>query len=294
MAQSILMPASDANDRNALAAGWLAGYSSPRTRQAYQLSLTQWFAFCDANALDPLEARRAALDVWMRQMEAVGLAAASRGLKIVAVRSWYSWLVEEEYLVRNPALKVRAPKRENAPQPALSRVHAGMLLEHARTVGGVRYAMVCLGFVNGLRVSEMCDLDVTDVGRDRYHETLTVHGKGQKVEMVPMPPVTATAVHAAIGTRDVGPVIVTAHGTRLTRSRAKSWLTKLCEDAGVPPVPPHALRRTAIQLLLAEGVPLREVQMFARHASSTTTAVYDSRLRSLDEHASYSMMRVVA
>lgn len=280
--------------REALAAGWLAGYSSARTRRAYQLSLTQWFTFCDANGLDPLEARRAAVDVWVRQMEAVGLAAASRGLKLVAVRSWYAWLVEEEYLVRNPALKVKAPKRENAPQPALSRVHAGQLLEHARQVGGARHAFVTLGFVNGLRVSEICDLDVADIGRDRYHETLTVHGKGQKVETVPMPPVTATAVHAAVDGREVGPVIVTQHGTRLTRGRAQAWLHRMCDDAGIPKVPPHALRRTAIQLLLAEGVPLREVQAFARHASSTTTAIYDNRIRSLDEHAAYSMMRVVA
>lgn len=294
MAHTILMPASDANDRDALAAGWLAGYASPKTRQAYALSLRQWFVFCDANGLDPLQARRAALDVWMRQMEAVGLAAASRSLKLTAVRSWYAWLVDEQYLQANPAAKVKSPKREQGPQPALSRVEAGQLLEHARNVGGHRYAMVCLGFINGLRVSEICDLQVGDVGRDRYHQVLTVHGKGQKVETVPMPPVTAMAVATAVDGRTDGPLLITRDGNRLTRNRAKDWLARLCAGAGVSAIPPHGLRRTAIQLLLADGIPLREVQAFARHASSTTTARYDDRVRSLDEHAAYSMMRVVA
>lgn len=293
MSNVTVLPASDGSV-DALAAGWLAGYASPRTRSAYGTSLRQWFDFCWAHGIDPMQARRATCDVWLRQMEADGAAAATRGLRITAVRSWYAWLVDEQYLTANPAIKVRAPKREHGIQPALSRVQAGQLLEHATEVGGARYALVCLGFVNGLRVSEICGADVDDLGHDRYHTTLTVHGKGQKVEAVPLPPITSQAVAAAVDGREVGPLLVTQHGTRLTRGRAKTWLAAMCQQAGVPVVPPHGLRRTAIQLLLAEGVPLRQVQMFARHASSTTTAGYDNRIRSLDEHAAYSMMRVVA
>ena len=46
--------------------------------------------------------------------------------------------------------------------------------------------------------------------------------------------------------------------------------------------------------MLANGTSLREAQEFARHAEPTTTAIYDRRLRSLDEHPAYGMLRVVA
>lgn len=57
---------------------------------------------------------------------------------------------------------------------------------------------------------------------------------------------------------------------------------------------PHALRRTGIQLQLADGVPLRTVQAWARHADPKTTDRYDTRLRGFDESPAYAMMRIIA
>jgi integrase/recombinase XerD len=293
-ATPVLLPAVNSHARDRAAAAFLAGFASANTRRTYALGLRIWFAYLDSYGLDAFQVDRTAVDVWMRHLEGAGASAATRSLRLTTVRSWYDWLVEEQLLVKNPAGRVRGPRREERTQPALSRVQVGQLLEHAQGVGGARWAMVALGFVNGLRVAEYCAADVTDLGNDRWHRTLTITGKGSKVLDIPLPPVTAAAVDAAVAGRDIGPLLVTRHGTRLTRNRANTWLAGMCQAAGIPVVSPHALRRTAIQLLLADGVPLRTVQTFARHSSSTTTARYDERVRSHDEHPSYSMMRVIA
>jgi integrase/recombinase XerD len=278
-----------------LAGAFLASYSSKNTRRGYRIDLYDWLTWCRAWDVDPLACRRTHVELWQRSLEDKQLAGATRARKLAVVRSFYHWCIDEEILqAANPASRVKRPTAEKNPQPAYSRVEMAQFLTATEQAGGYDHALVMLLYCNGLRIFEACGCDVDDLGQDRWHHTLKIHGKGAKVDVVPLPPPVMLAVTSAVGGREDGPLLLNRHGLRMNRNCAVRTLKRVARSAGVKYVPPHGLRRTAIQLMLAEGTSLREAQEFARHAEPTTTAIYDRRQRSLDEHPSYGMMKLVA
>lgn len=277
-----------------LGGAFLASFSSPHTRRGYRIDLRDWFAWCRGYQVDPLNCRRQPVDLWMRHLEAAGLAAATRSRKLAVIRSFYYWCIDEEFVAANPASRVKRPPEEHRPQPAYSRTQMARLLEAAEAAGGYDHALVMLLFVNGLRVSEACGADVADLGEDRWHRTLTIRGKGAKVETIPLPPPVVMALHTALDGREVGPLLLNRYGSRANRNSAVRTLTRLAKAAGIPRVPPHALRRTGIQLQIDDRTSLRDVQLWARHADPSTTAMYDHKLRSMDDHPAYGVMRSVS
>lgn len=277
-----------------LAGAFLASFSAKSTRTGYRIDLYAWFTWCRAWDIDPFDCRRTHVELWLRSLEDQELAGSTRARKLAVIRSFYNWCIDEDLLAANPAHRVKRPPSEKNPQPAYGRTQMAQLLEAAERAGGYDHALVMLLFMNGLRISEACGCDITDLGQSRWHHTLKIRGKGAKVDVIPLPPPVMMAVNDALDGRQVGPLLLNQAGNRANRMSATRTLARLAKDAGVKPVTPHALRRTAIQLMLSDGISLREAQDFARHAEPTTTAIYDRRNRSLDEHPSYGMARVVA
>lgn len=285
----------DAARLTRIAGAFLASYSSKNTRRGYRVDLYDWFTWCRAWDVDPLDCRRTHVELWQRDLENKELAGATRARKLAVVRSFYYWCIDEEVMATaNPASRVKRPQAERNPQPAYGRVEMAQLLQASEAAGGYDYALVMLLYCNGLRIAEACGCDVDDLGQDRWHHTLKIRGKGAKVDVVPLPPPVMLAVTNAVDDREEGPLLLNRYGNRANRNSAVRTLRRLARAAGVKPISPHALRRTAIQLMLADGTSLREAQEFARHAEPTTTAIYDRRNRSLDEHPSYGMMKLVA
>jgi integrase/recombinase XerD len=64
--------------------------------------------------------------------------------------------------------------------------------------------------------------------------------------------------------------------------------------AGLGAVHPHMLRAAFIMAALDAGVPLRDVQIAARHADPRTTTIYDRRRQNFDRHAAYVVVAFVA
>ena len=120
-------------------------------------------------------------------------------------------------------------------------------------------------------------------------------GQADKPGVVPLPPRTAYAVAAAIGSRTTGALLLTRYGTRLNRSAAARTVARLARQVGIiKHITPHSLRHSAITAALNAGVSLRDVQQFARHADPRTTLRYDRARQSLDRHASYAVMQYVS
>lgn len=276
------------------AGAWLASYSSRNTVRSYRRVIRAFFDWCRTFDLDPLALRRTHIDLWLRHLEQTNLAPTSRGNYLAIVRSFYGWAVDEDLLQANPAARVRRPPETSGIQASYTRTQMARLLEAAADAGGYDHATLLLLFGNGLRVSEACQADVADLGVDRYHRTLTIVGKGAKAATVPLPPATSLALDRALDGRQTGPLLLTQADTRASRPSVTRTLARLAKAADVPPVSPHAIRRTVIQLMLADGKTLREVQLFARHADPATTARYDERNRSLDESLAYDALRMVA
>lgn len=150
------------------------------------------------------------------------------------------------------------------------------------------HALMSLLALNGLRISEALGTDVTAMGSERGHRTLTLLRKGGKIVTIPLAPRTARSLDLAIGELLDGPIFRRADGQRLDRHGASRIVRRLAKRAGIAKaISPHTLRHTFITAALDAGVPLRDVQEAASHADPRTTMRYDRARASLDRHATY-------
>jgi site-specific recombinase XerD len=148
----------------------------------------------------------------------------------------------------------------------------------------------------GLRIFEATGADLEHLGEVHGHRVLRVHGKGDKVVLVPLPPAVARAIDRATNGRTTGPVLLSSRGTRMDRHAATRRLHRLAETAGVrlPRMHPHMLRHTFVTTMLDAGVDLRDVQIAARHADPRTTMRYDRARQNLDRHPNYILAAYMA
>jgi integrase/recombinase XerD len=84
-------------------------------------------------------------------------------------------------------------------------------------------------------------------------------------------------------------------GLRLNRHAATRIVRRLAKNAGITKsISPHSLRHSFITAALDAGVPLRDVQIAARHSDPRTTTRYDRARHNLDRHASYIVTAFIA
>jgi integrase/recombinase XerD len=126
------------------------------------------------------------------------------------------------------------------------------------------------------------------------HRTLRIIGKGNKPALIPLVPRTARTIDLAVGERTSGPILRRQDGERLDRRTAHRWVRSIGKLAGLGSVHPHMLRAGFIMAALDAGVPLRDVQIAARHADPRTTTVYDRRRENFDRHAAYTVVAFLA
>ena len=133
-------------------------------------------------------------------------------------------------------------------------------------------------YATGVRVSELCGLDIADL--DRSRRTLRVLGKGDKERIVPfgVPARRALAsylaVRGALLRAPTRALFLGARGGRLDPRTMRDVVHRLAAGAGVPDVSPHDLRHSAATHLLDGGSDLRTVQEILGHSSLSTTQRY--------------------
>jgi integrase len=194
----------------------------------------------------------------------------------------------------NPAQYVRRPQVHPSDARGLDRSELGVFLFTAEQYDRDHAALAVLLGLNGLRVSEACATNVEDLGLERGHRTLRILGKGNKPATVPLVPRTARTIDLAVGERCEGPILRRRDGQRLDRRTAHRWVRAIAKRAGLGAVHPHMLREAFIMAALDAGVPLRDVQIAARHADPRTTTIYDRRRQNFDRHAAYVVVAFVA
>jgi integrase len=150
----------------------------------------------------------------------------------------------------------------------------------------VRFALVVMLGLLGLRIFEATGADIADLGEEHGHRVLGVCGKGTKVVLIPLPPAVGRAIDRAVGERARGPILLNSRGARMDRHAATRRLRRLADAAGVKTARthPHMLRHTFVTTMLDAGVDLRDVQIAARHADPRTTMRYDRARKNLDRH----------
>ena len=214
--------------------------------------------------------------------------------RLSTVCGFYRFAHIDGRIASNPAQYVRHPRIHPTDARGLDRADLGAFLFAAERVDHAHAALAVLLGLNGLRVSEACSTDIENLGFERGHRTLRIIGKGDKPAVIPLVPRTARTIDLAIGERTTGPILLRRDGERLDRRTAHRWVRSVAKRAGLGLVHPHMLRAAFIMCALDAGVPLREVQVAARHADPRTTTVYDHRRQNLDKHAAYVVVAFVA
>ena len=259
--------------------------ASARTSESYGRDLTRFAAWCvskgftTADALAPADLR-----AFVYHLKDLGLAPASIRRSVSALHTYFTFMVAERAVARDPSLKLETPKRWRTLPAVLSPEDVGRIIAAVSIDEPLALrdrAMLELGYGGGLRVSEWIGIGVNDLMLDEG--VVRVFGKGAKERLVPV----GRAAIGAVGMylRELRPrlekgegkgrLFLNARGRPLSRMGAWQILRKYVSRSGLATrVTPHTLRHSFATHLLEGGADLRAVQEMLGHADITTTQIY--------------------
>ena len=272
----------------------------PSTRSEYSRDIAMFREWCATfgGGVHPFHARRMTIEAYVRHMADVrGNNARSINRRIISLRQFFEYALDDDYVVKNPCRNVRLarPKLDLSKKVHLNREETQRFLRAAYDTSISEYAMCALMAYLGMRVSEVCELDVPDVLHySKGHRVISFVGKNGDPATLPQPPVVMRALDTLISELDDkdGALFVRRDGSRMTRRSADRVVKRTAKKAHIDDmvVSPHTLRHGAIANAIDAGIPLRDVQIAARHRDiSTTIRVYDKGRFNLDTHASHGL-----
>ncbi|WP_120493005.1 tyrosine recombinase XerC [Microbacterium phyllosphaerae] len=227
---------------------------------------------------------------WLWRATQRGDARSTLARRAAAARSFFTWAHEHELIPHDPSLRLVAPKRGRTLPTIASQDAMTTLLDAQRAAASTGepsqlrdHAILELLYGAGIRVSELCGLDIDDLDLDRG--TARVLGKGSKERVVPFGAPARDAigayltrgrpVHVARAARPTPALFLGTRGARVGPRAVYSLVAEvLAPYVGADTVGPHALRHTAATHLLDGGADLRAVQEILGHASLGTTQIY--------------------
>lgn len=210
---------------------------------------------------------------------------ATMARKLATLRSFYKFLMRRGHVSANPVAPIRTPKQEKRLPKCLTVEDVRRLLaipDDGSLLGTRDRAMLETLYSTGVRVSELCDLNLEDV--DLTGGVVHVRGKGKKERIAPIGPGAVESIQRYLRIRQANPksgsfdtraLYVNKHGKRLSTRSVRRKLDKYLIAAGLDPsVSPHTLRHTFATHMLNNGADLRSVQELLGHQSLSTTQVY--------------------
>ncbi|MDX6324113.1 MAG: integrase/recombinase XerC [Nocardioidaceae bacterium] len=225
---------------------------------------------------------------WLARQQTLGRNRTTMARRATAARVFTAWLTRKELLAVDPGAALGSPKAHRPLPPALRHDDVRLMIdaaeERAREEGpvGVRdLAILELLYATGIRVGELCSLDVDDVDHER--RVVRVLGKGRKERAVPFGVPASNALRGwlrsgrtQLARTGSGPALfLGARGGRIDQRAVRTLVhARIGEVPGAADIGPHGLRHTAATHLLEGGADLRSVQELLGHASLATTQIY--------------------
>lgn len=217
---------------------------------------------------------------------------------VKAIKVLFRWLVEEEVITRNPALRLQKPVGEKRVRASFTHEHLNALFETCdlNTPLGFRDYVIMLTLLDtGVRVSELCSIPLSEV----HAGYLKVYGKGRKEREVGVSPTTAKFLWKYINQfRVAEDDTVTAlftnfAGRPLQPSGVEKIVQRAKEAAGITdaPVTPHKFRHTFARSWLEHGGEVYSLSRLLGHSSVKITEIYLEDFTSRQarvHHAKYS------
>ena len=272
--------------------------SAEKTIEAYTRDLGAFgeYLAC-AGTCSLLDVTREQITAYEALMMAQGTAPSTVKRRISVIKGFYRFLVREGYLQCSPADTIPLPKITESLPDVLSIDQVDRMLSEPfpDTPAGARNrALLEVLYGCGLRASEICGLDVSDVALDEGY--LFVRGKGGKERITPISGMAATALadYMQGGRREMrtaqggmsSAVFLNARGGRLSRQSLHAIVARAGLTIGVKNLHPHTLRHSFATHMLEGGADLRVIQEILGHSDISTTQIYThvSRMHIKEEY----------
>jgi integrase/recombinase XerC len=262
---------------------------SPHTVRAYVADVVSLLDHAARMGRDgPGELDLATLRSWLARLHTGGAAPGTLARRAAAARVFTAWAARTRRVGDDPGILLGTP-RSRRPLPAVLRAdQASAVMASPQAAGDppgpveLRDRLVVeLLYATGIRVGELCAVDVDDVDRER--RVVRVLGKGGKERVVPygIPAGVALDRYLEAGRPSLwrpgaGPaLLVGVKGRRIDpRTVRRTVHARVRSVEGAPDIGPHGLRHSAATHLLEGGADLRSVQELLGHATLSTTQIY--------------------
>ena len=265
---------------------------SEHTLRAYVSDLRSFTTYCQVDELSTENIRRVvslrAIRAWLASVVQQGKSRSTIARRTASIRSFTAWAYRRGYLDSDPGLLVTSARGDQKLPQVQTPSDTAELLSYAATRAREENSPAAIRdwtiletiYATGIRVSEVCSLDTTSI--DQQGMTLRVIGKGNKERVVPFTRACLSALQAwlshgrpSLAIPEEGRALfVGDKGRRIDPRVIRAMIHRMCAQAGVRDLAPHALRHTAATHILAGGADLRAVQEMLGHSSLQTTQRY--------------------
>ncbi|MBB4853654.1 integrase/recombinase XerC [Mycobacteroides chelonae] len=278
---------------------------SAHTQRAYRGDLTLLFDHLTTSRPDATLADLSlpVLRSWLGAQARQGAARSTVARRTSAVKIFTAWATRRGLMATDPAIRLQQPKsrrtlpavlRQDQAVAAMEAAHSGAEQDDPMALRD--RLIVEMLYATGIRVSELCGLDVADI--DRSRKVLRVLGKGDKERTVPFGGPAGDALtdwldrgrpHLAASVSGAA-LLLGARGRRIDPRQVRTVVHQTMSAVpGAPDIGPHGLRHSAATHLLEGGADLRVVQELLGHSTLATTQLYThvtvARLRAVHDQA---------
>jgi integrase/recombinase XerC len=224
---------------------------------------------------------------WLANLQSTGIARATLTRRIVSIRAFTNWAAANGWLTSDLGANLAIPKPHKVLPEVLNLDEAAAVIkslevrvaEEPTALNFRDLAILEVLYGSGIRVSELCGLDIGDI--DNSRNTLNVIGKGSKQRVVPLgiPAMNALSNYLKNGRGEFAnqlsqaAVFLGSRGKRIDQRTVRQVVYEAMKAVGAT-MGPHGLRHSAATHLLEGGADLRTVQEILGHASLATTQIY--------------------
>ncbi len=252
------------------------------TLTAYQTDLSSFLDYLESNQVEDVsQLTKEMIIAFLETKQKKGLASSSLSRALAAIKMFCKFLKREKALPVNISDFLESPKIEQLIPEVLTMQEMKELLaapDSTSFLGSRDRAILEVLYASGLRVSEVCGLNIYDVG----DESVKVKGKGEKERIVPIASFSLQIIDAYLAQfRSLIPnkketaLFTTSKGRRISRQEiwnlVKAYGTKIGLQKNISP---HTLRHSFATHLLENGADLRVIQELLGHSHIATTDRY--------------------
>jgi integrase/recombinase XerD len=259
---------------------------SPNTLEAYLSDVSKLLSFLNDECIAIQQVTLDNLHTFAAGLRDLGIAPRSQIRIISGIKSFFKFLLIDEYIPADPSEFLESPKIGRHLPDVLTVEEIDRIvkcIDLSQPEGHRNKAMIETMYSCGLRVSELCGLKMNDLYMEEGF--LRVTGKGSKQRLVPISPTAIKEITTYInGTRshiDIKPgyesflFLSIRRGKPISRVMVFDIVKKLVQEAGVnKSVSPHTFRHSFATHLLEGGANLRAIQCMLGHEKIATTEIY--------------------